>query len=407
MRIIKIFIVVILLTGFAIGCFALGFMTGKSYFGSTIPSIPDLKNVRQLNRNTDLIREIMVKIQNNYFGKISSEKLVKAAAKGMVSSLNDPYSVYLPPQEHKAFQEMVNGSFFGIGILIGERKGKIEVISPIPGTPAYRIGLQPNDEILKIDKKSTKNLRLNTAVNLIKGPQGTAVVLTVKRGKVKKPLIFKIVRDEIHIPNMVKKMIGKDIGYIAIATFDGTTDTALRGAVKKLVDKGAKGLILDLRNNGGGLLSEAIGVSSVFIGKGTIVSLVERGGKAKMLGARGGAFDRIPLVVLINKGSASASEIVAGAVKDRKRGLVVGEKSFGKGSVQTDFQLSDGGGLKITTAKYRTPSGLSIDKIGIVPNVTVKGGKAVGHGFGGSFVKYKVDPQLQRAGEILRKQMIR
>lgn len=401
MRFIKIFIVVIILTGFAFGFFALGFFAGKNFFYSPVPDL----GLRAENSNVNLLGEIMAKIQDNYVEKVSSRKIVNAAAKGMVSSLDDPYSIYLPPQEHKAFQEMINGSFFGVGIVIGERKGNIEVISPIPGTPGFRAGLQPNDGIVKIDKRSTKNMRLNTAVNLIKGPKGTVVVLTIKRSGVKKLLVFRIVRDEIHIPNLVDKKIG-NIGYIAIATFDGKTDRNLRNAVIHLTKQGARGIVLDLRNNGGGLLSEAVGVSSVFIESGTIVSLVERGGPVKFLNATGGAFEKIPLVVLINKGSASASEIVAGAIKDRKRGTVVGEKSFGKGSVQTDFTLTNGGGLKITTAKYRTPSGLSIDKKGIVPNFVVKSGKAIGHGFGGSFIKFKDDPQLRKATAILQAQIV-
>lgn len=391
----KAIAVFFLLAVFAAGFYLMGYFVAV-HSQENLPVVGKILPAKE----PALADEAITKIRNNFVDKVPGKKLDDAAIEGAVDVLSDPYSQYFPPTEHKAFQEMINGSFFGIGIIIGERKGSIVVVSPIPGTPAAKAGLLADDVITKIDGKTTKGMKLNKAVTLIKGPKGTKVMLTIERKNAKKPIVARITRDEIKIPNVSEKKIGK-VGYIVLATFDGTADRRLRQAVDSLTKKGCKAFVLDLRNNGGGLLSEAVGVSSVFIKDGRIVSLVERGGKVTILPAMGQAATDRPIAVLINKGSASASEIVAGAIKDRKRGFLIGEQSFGKGSVQTDFQLSNGGGLKITTAKYLTPSGRSIDKVGVTPDYKVKSGKATGHGFGGNFVRYQDDPQLKKAIELL------
>jgi carboxyl-terminal processing protease len=324
----------------------------------------------------DLINEVYTEIKHAYVEKVSTSKLVKGAIDGMIKSLDDPYTRRLTGEHFKSFEEETKGKFSGVGIRIGMQDKKITIIAPIKDTPAERAGAKAGDVILKIDKQSTKNMPLSKAVSLIRGKPGTKVVLTVRRGD-NKIVKLRITRAEIKVPNVTSKflkgkLVKSKIGYINVHEFSSSTGDDVASELKKLEGKGAKGVILDLRNNPGGLLSEAVSLARVFIDSGPIVKIKSRSGKIKTILATGGAETKIPLVVLVNHGSASASEIVAGAVQDTGRGILVGEKTFGKGSVQSIVSLSDGSGLVITTAKYLTPKGRSLDRKGIVPDVISK-----------------------------------
>lgn len=367
--------------------FALGFRMGAAR------SLTALEAVRL--SGLDLIQEALEEIQNSYAEKVPTNKLIQGAMKGMVESLNDPYSRYLSKKDFKHFEEQAVGYFYGVGIEIGMRDNQITVIAPIEGTPASKAGITAGDAIIKIDGKSTQKMSLDKAVSLIRGEKGTKVTLTIRRSGVKEPLTFALIRDRIEYPNVISEKKDKEIGYVRIHFFGERTAANLNKELSKLKDQGIKGVILDLRNNPGGLLEEAVDVASVFIPSGPIVSVKSRTEASQTYFARGGAFD-FPLVILVNKGSASASEIVAGAVQDTKRGILVGEKTFGKGSVQGILTLSDESGLSLTTGRYLTPKGRYINKKGITPEVIVSVKKGE-----------KGDPQLKKAEGILKEKIAR
>ncbi len=372
--------------------FAGGYYFAKKTFKGTIPPFKG-KPV-----SLDLVQEVIATIRHSYVEKVPEEKLILGAAKGVVEALNDPYSHYLSKTHYKYFQEETTGYFFGIGIQIGIKDHHVTVISPIEGTPADRAGIKAGDIILKVDGKSVAKLPLDSVVSMIRGEEGTFVTLDISRVGRKEPLTFKVKRAKIELPNVSSKMLDKDLGYVRIHTFSQETGQRLRDGVAKLIGEGAKGIILDLRNNPGGLLEEAVEVASVFIDKGVIVRVKSRSGKEEIYEAVSGIhgmekpFD-VPLVILINKGSASASEIVAGAVQDLKRGILVGEKTFGKGSVQNMVPLTNGAGLVLTTARYYTPNGKQIHGKGLKPDYLVKGGEEL---------MGKKDKQLEKAKEVIK-----
>lgn len=343
----------------------------------------------------ELIKEAMGLIQHSYVEEVPNIKLQRGAIKGMTEALDDPYSKYFPPSGFKTFMQHTEGHFFGVGIEIGFRDHQVTVISPISNTPADKVGIKAGDKIVAIDDKPTKGMTLEETVGKIRGDEGTKVVLTIMREGEKEPRKFTLTRERIDVPNVTSKMLDKEVGYIHLHTFNQDSGTKLRETMDDLKKKGAKGIILDLRYNPGGLLDQSIDVASLFIAKGPIVKIVSRSNKVETYNASGGADTEIPLVVLINKGSASASEIVAGALKDTKRATLVGEKTFGKGCVQEVVNLSDGSGLVITTNIYYTPKGKSINKKGVKPDVKVKmkSKKLLG----------KDDVQLEKAKEILKK----
>lgn len=381
----RIFLViggVFLLLLLLLGSFALGFVIGHTRQLSRL----EIQRITSLN----LVQEALEQIQDSYVEKVPTKKLIQGAIKGMVDSLNDPYTKYLGRSDFKHFQEQTSGYFYGVGIEIGMKDHQITVISPIEGTPASRAGIKPDDAIVKIDRQSTEKMSLNKAVSLIRGEKGTKVVLTILRPDTKEPLEFSLVRERIDVPNVVSKKLDKELGYIRIHFFGEKTAANLEQKLSELEGEGIEGLILDLRNNPGGLLEEAVEVGTNFIKSGPIVSIRTRGRKPQIYQARGKAFD-LPLVVLVNKGSASASEIVAGAVQDTKRGVLVGEKTFGKGSVQNIVTLSDESGLSLTTGRYYTPAGRMINKKGIIPDVIVELKKGE-----------KEDLQLKKAQEVLK-----
>lgn len=322
-----------------------------------------------------IFSDVIELVEKNYVEPVDTKELIQKAIQGMVHSL-DPHSQLLPPEAFEELQIDTKGEFGGIGIVITMEKGVLTVISPIEGTPAFKAGIKARDIIIKVDGEPTKDMMLWEAVKKMRGPKGEAVSLTIVREGVPEPLEFELVRDIIPIESVRHHVLKPGYGYIRITNFQDNTTSDLKQALKliKTSESQLKGLILDLRDNPGGLLDQAIKVSDAFLDRGTIVSIKGRLKRhTKEFKAHPGkAGQRYPIVVLINGGSASASEIVAGALQDHKRALILGTSSFGKGSVQTVESLRDGYGLKFTIARYYTPNGRSIQAEGIHPDVTVK-----------------------------------
>ena len=317
--------------------------------------------------------DVIELIEREYVDEVDTKELIQKAIQGMVQSL-DPHSSLLPLEAYEDLQIDTKGKFTGIGIHITMQDGFVTVISPIEDTPAYKAGIKARDRIIKVDGESTRDLR--EAVKMMRGPKGTKVVVTILRERVKKPLEFELIRDVIPIQSVKSIKLEPGYGYIRLSNFTGTTTNEMEQALDKLEnsDVPLKGLILDLRNNGGGLLNQSIKVSDLFLDEGKILSIKGRNKKnTKVFKASASAIARdYPLVVLINGGSASASEIVAGALQDHKRALILGTTSFGKGSVQTVETLRDGAGLKLTIARYYTPNDRSIQAKGIEPDIYLK-----------------------------------
>ncbi len=314
-------------------------------------------------------------VQKEYVEETKPKALVYGAIKGMLETL-DPHSAFMTPETFKEMQEETRGRFEGIGIEITVKDGILTVVSPIEGTPAFRAGIVAGDQILKIEGEVTKNMTLPDAVKRLRGQKGTKVNVTIMREGFTKPQEFTLTRDVIPVRSVRSELIDKNIGYIRIAQFQEKTDADFDKAIKGLEEESKgnlKGLILDLRNDPGGLLDQAVKVTDRLIDSGLIVSMEGRkeDTKIKFNAHSQGTISPYPLVVLINGGSASAAEIVAGAIQDHGRGILLGTQSFGKGSVQTIFPLKDGSGLRLTTARYYTPSGRSIQAKGIVPDIIV------------------------------------
>ena len=317
--------------------------------------------------------DVIELIEREYVDEVDTKELIQKAIQGMVHSL-DPHSSLLPLEDFQDLQIDTKGKFTGIGIHITMQDGFVTVISPIEDTPAYKAGIKARDRIIKVDGKSTRDLR--NAVNMMRGPKGTKVLVTILREGVKKPLEFELVRDVIPIKSVKSFDMKPGYGYIRLSNFTGTTTAELLKALEKMetAEVPLRGLILDLRNNGGGLLNQSIKVADLFLDEGAILSIKGRNNKnTKVFNATHSSVERkYPLVVLINGGSASASEIVAGALQDHKRALILGTTSFGKGSVQTVETLRDGSGLKLTIARYYTPNDRSIQAKGIEPDIYLK-----------------------------------
>jgi carboxyl-terminal processing protease len=326
-----------------------------------------------------LFREVLSIVKKSYVDEVDQKKLLQGAVEGMLSHL-DPHSAYLQPEPYSEMRISMSGSFGGLGIEINIKDDKLTVISPIEDTPAYRAGIKSNDHIWKIDDKLTRGLTINQAVNLMRGQKGTRVTLHILREGSSKPLVFPLVRDIIKTKSLRARTIEPGYGYIRISQFQERTGQDFENVLKTLHAEnpaGLKGLILDLRNNPGGLVDTAVQVVDPFIGEGrsdgTVVYTKGRTpGSRKYYYARIGAKEpRYPMVVLINGGSASASEIIAGALQDHQRAIIMGTQSYGKGSVQSVMSLKDGAGLKLTTARYYTPKGRSIQAMGITPDIIV------------------------------------
>jgi len=324
----------------------------------------------------ELFTNVMTIVKKSYVEEVDTKKLVYGAINGMLASL-DPHSSFMSPESYKEMKIETKGSFGGLGIEITIKDGVLTVISPIEDTPAYKAGIKSGDQILKIDDKFTKDLNINDAVKRMRGQKGSSVVLTIMRENFEKPKEFKLVRDVIQIRSVRSKMLDNGYGYIRINQFQEKTDEDLNKALNELQEDKKKpfsGLVLDLRNDPGGLLDQAVKVADHFIEEGLIVYTEgrEKDSKMQFSARRGNKEPNYPIVVLINSGSASASEIVAGALQDHKRAVIMGTQSFGKGSVQTIIPLSDESGLRLTTARYFTPKGRSIQAKGITPDITVE-----------------------------------
>ena len=337
-------------------------------------SITNAKN--ELYEKIDLFGEVLENIKKEYVDEVDQAEVMDSAINGVLQSL-DPYSAYMSPELFKEMQTDTRGEFGGLGIEIGMEAGVVKVISPIDDTPAAKAGIKAGDYIVKIGGEQVQGKSLLEAVKLMRGPVGTSIDLTVRRKNIKKPLEFKIVRKIIEIQSVSSKTIGveKNLGYIRLKSFNENSDKQFLKSIKDFEKKSnIKGYVLDLRNNPGGLLTQAINITDFFLDDGEIVSTKGRrvSETRKFFARKGDRIDGKPIVVLINNGSASASEIFAGALKDHKRAIILGENSYGKGSVQSIIPLRNGGGMRITISKYYLPSGKSISEVGVTPDILVE-----------------------------------
>ena len=319
--------------------------------------------------------DVYMRIKRNYVEEVEDAKLLEHAIRGMLSGL-DPHSSYLTPSEFSELQIGTRGEFGGLGLEVGMEDGFVKVISPIDDTPASRAGIQAGDLIIRLDDNPVKGMTLNEAVNQMRGPRGSQITLTVVREGVDRPFELTLTRDTIRVRSVRSEMLEPGFGYLRITTFQSKTAQNLVEEVRKLQREsgGLRGLVLDLRNNPGGVLNGAVGVSDAFLTEGLIVYTEGRVSDAQFryTASPGDVLKGAPLVVLVNQGSASASEIVAGALQDHQRGIIMGTSTFGKGSVQTILPLSQGKALKLTTARYFTPSGRSIQAEGIEPDIRLE-----------------------------------
>ena len=317
--------------------------------------------------------QLLLAAVGRYGSRAGADNLTYAAIAGALDALNDPYTVFLSPRDKTSLTEFIQGGDFGgIGIYIGKDKKthEVNIIQPIDGTPAARAGLKRGDVILSVNGKQTKDLDLDLVMNMIRGKAGSTVTLTVRRGK-NDIRDFSIERQVITVPSTSSRMMSGDVGYIQLYDFGERSAQEVTDALNRLLKEGARAFILDLRDNGGGLLDAAVDISSKFIADGPIVSRIDREGRVETDDANQDAIPPHPLVVLVNQYSASASEITAGAIQDSKIGILMGQKTFGKGVVQTIYDLPGGSAIKVTTQRYVTPNGRDINKKGIEPNIVV------------------------------------
>lgn len=382
---------------------AIGFI-GGFYFNQY--RAPEAKFTEILNRDSDqpagvdfaVFWDAWNVVQKKYVDRqeLDTQELVYGAIDGLVKAVGDPYTVFLKPKESEEFQQQISGTFSGVGIEIGIRKDILTVISPIKDTPAFKAGLLAGDKILKIDDKSTEGMKLDEAVKLIRGSKGTQVRLTVTRDGLKEAKEYTITRDNIKIPAVDWKIVDGNVAYVEIFTFNKNVDSEFKKAAEEIAKSPARKIILDLRNNPGGLLDSAVNIAGYFLDNDGLVT-IERFAEGKdneFRATPNGLLKNYPVIVLINKGSASASEILAGALKDNRGVLIVGETSFGKGSVQEVVDLPKKASLKVTIAKWLTPKGHSINDNGIKPDVEVERTE--------EDVQSERDPQLDKARELIK-----
>jgi carboxyl-terminal processing protease len=381
-----------------LGAYGFGWSVGRGEISiSEYNPIPKIINKESSKKEIDfsLFWSTWDLIGQKYVGKIDYQNMLYGAISGMVSSLDDPYTVFMNPQEASEFSEEMKGVFEGIGAEIGIKNNKLIIIAPLEDSPAQKLGLLPGDQILKINSEETEGITLQEAVYKIRGPKGTKVKLLINREAFPKPREFEITRGLIEVQSVVWKMKDKNIAYVKIRNFGEDTTSEFKTAVSQIIAKNPSGIILDLRNNPGGYLDSSIDIASEFIPSGIIVYEEFKDGRKKEYKASNDApLANFELVVLINKGSASASEIVAGAIRDHKKGILVGEKTFGKGSVQDLDELKGGAAIRITIAYWLTPSGQSINEHGIKPDIEIK--------MSDDDYKQDRDPQLDKALELLK-----
>ena len=330
----------------------------------------------ELYEKIDLFGEVLENIKKDYVDDVDQSEIMDSAINGVLQSL-DPYSAYMSPELFKEMQTDTKGEFGGLGIEIGMEAGVVKVISPIDDTPAEKAGIKAGDYIVKIGEEQVQGKSLMEAVKLMRGPVGTSIKLTVRRKNFKKPLEFNISREIIEIQSVSSTLISKEknIGYVRLKSFNENSDNQFLKIIKKFEkNKKIKGYVIDLRNNPGGLLNQAINITDFFLDSGEIVSTKGRrvSETRKFFAKRGDETNGKPLLILINNGSASAAEILAGALKDHKRAIILGENSYGKGSVQSIITLANGGGMRLTISKYYLPSGKSISEVGVTPDILVE-----------------------------------
>ncbi len=346
--------------------------------------------------------DVLSLIQSSYVEEVNVDNLVRGAVNGMVHTL-DPHSNYLTPEMLKQVEVETKGVFGGLGIEIGIKDALLTVIAPIEDTPAARAGLQAGDKIIRIEKESTKNMTVMDAVKLLRGEPGTKVTITIMRESAPEPKTYTITRDIIKIKSVKSRVMEDGIGYIRLAQFQQDSHQEVNRALQEFLKgkDGLKGLVLDLRNNPGGLLDQAVKVADEFIESGLIVYTDGRveAQKTKYSARKEGTYTGFPIVVLVNAGSASASEIVAGALQDHGRAIIIGQRTFGKASVQTILPLEDGSALRLTTARYFTPNGRSIQAKGIEPDIVVSDGREVAGNHPGPMREKDIERHLRGEGE--------
>jgi carboxyl-terminal processing protease len=357
-------------------------------------------------RPLDVFSEVLAHLQNSYVDEVKEQDLVYGAIEGMVGKL-DPHTLFMRPDVYRHMTEETTGEFDGVGLELTVRNEQMVVISPIPDSPGERAGIQPGDRLLEIDGAATKDLSLTEAIRRLKGPPGTRIALKIQRDGMPEPRAVTLIRDHIRTQSVESRLLDREHGlaYVRIKGFQDRTDRALKRALDESRAQSGRelqGLVLDLRNNPGGLLDQAVKVSDRFLREGVIVSTEGRAASNREVET---ARERdtepdYPIVLMVNRGSASASEIVAGALQDHHRARILGTQSFGKGSVQTLIPLSDGSGLKLTVARYYTPNHRSIHDVGITPDVVVPEGRSAAGGEDG-------DPQLKAALDLLRTEAAR
>jgi len=330
---------------------------------------------KNIYEKIDLFSEVLKKIDKEYVESINQSDVMDAAINGVLQSL-DPYSAYMSPEMFDEMQTETSGQFGGLGIEVGMEHGVVKVISPIDNSPASRAGVKAGDYIVKINNTQVQGKSLTEAVELMRGPVGSEIEITVRRRGVKKAIIFNIIREIIKIESVKSKYIDNNIGYLRLTSFNENSGDQIKKKIKEFNKKNIKGYILDLRNNPGGLLSQAIRITDFFLEDGEIVSTKGRkkSENRKFFAKKGDLTNGKNLIVLINYGSASASEIVAGALKDHKRAILVGEHSYGKGSVQSVIPLRNKGAIRLTISKYYLPSGKSISEVGVTPDIKIEEG---------------------------------
>ena len=359
-------------------------MNIKNYFKYIFPIVTIIilnlsgkvysQNIDKLYEKIDLFSEVLEIIQNEYVEDIDQAEAMDSAINGLLQSL-DPYSAYMNPEIFKESQSETSGEFGGLGIEVSMEAGVVKVIAPIDDTPAARAGIKAGDYIVKINAEQVRGKTLMEAVNVMRGPVGSSIELTVRRKGLKKAKIFKITREIIEIKSVISKLFDNKVGYLRLRAFNQNSSDQLKKEISK-IEKNKKlvGYILDLRNNPGGLLNQAIEITDLFLNDGEIVSTKGRKSREnrKFFARKGDKIKGKPLIVLINNGSASASEIVAGALQDQKRAVLLGESTFGKGSVQSIIPLKNKGALRLTISKYYLPSGKSISEVGVFPDIKIE-----------------------------------
>lgn len=382
----------VLIGAFIFLSFIFGFAFGHLDFQRmSIGYSPQINKSNNGNPNFDVFWTVWDKITQEYDGKVDYQKMINGAIDGMVKSIGDPYSAYYTPEQTQNFQQELEGSISGIGAEIGIKDNRITIIAPIDNSPAQKAGIKAQDVVTKIDGVDTKDMDLNTAVSKIRGQEGTKVKLEISRGG--QTFNYEITREKIDVKSVKWQVKDNNIGYISITRFDSNTANLIKDATSDLSSKNVRGIVLDLRNNPGGYLDAAVAVGSEFIQNGKIV--IEKSGTSNkneeyFASGKGKLTNtKVPMVVLVNGGSASASEIVAGAIQDSKRGILLGEKTFGKGSVQVVENIGNGASLHLTIAHWFTPNNRSISKEGLTPDIQVTLSEADANA--------NKDPQLDRA----------